>query len=65
MKTITIHAYYHQHDVYEIPLRAWESRLAEHDGNADAALQSFIDWGVDPINDEITDFHAEVEKKDS
>jgi hypothetical protein len=29
----------------------------------DTALQSFIDWGVDPINDEITNFHAKVEMK--
>jgi hypothetical protein len=62
MKAATIHAYYHKHDVYKIPLRAWKARLAEYGGNTDAALQSFIDWGVDPIDEDITEFHAEVAK---
>jgi hypothetical protein len=61
MKTITIHAYYHQHDVYEIPYPAWERRLAECGGNTDMALQSFIEWGVDPIDEDITDFHTNIE----
>jgi hypothetical protein len=65
MDTVTIHAYYHQHDVYEIPRFAWERKLAECGGDADAALQSFIDWGVDPIDGDSTEFYTEVEKKNS
>jgi hypothetical protein len=60
--TITIHAYYHQHDVYEIPRLAWERKLAEYGGDTDAVLQSFIDWGVDPIDGDATEFYAEAAK---
>jgi hypothetical protein len=62
---ITIHAYYHQHDVYKIPCPAWEQKLAECGGNTDKALQSFIEWGVDPIDEYSSEFHTEVEKKGS
>jgi hypothetical protein len=60
MKTVTIYAHYHKHDTYKIPLRSWETKLAEYGGDTDAALRSFIDWGVDPIDDNITNFHTEV-----
>jgi hypothetical protein len=65
MNTVAIQAYYHQHDVYEIPRLAWERKLAECGGDANAALLSFIDWGVDPIDGDTLEFYAEVEKSDS
>jgi hypothetical protein len=60
---VTIHTYYRQHDVYKIPRAAWERKLAVCGGDVDAAIQSFIDWGVDPIDGDTTEFYAEVEVK--
>jgi hypothetical protein len=65
MNMITIHVYYHRHDVYKIPRIAWEKKLAEYGGNVDAAIQNFSDWGVDPIDGDSTEFHTEIEKKGS
>jgi hypothetical protein len=61
--TVTIHTYYRRHDVYKIPRAAWEEKLADCGGDVDETIQSFIDWGVDPLDGDTTEFYAEVENK--
>lgn len=60
--TVTVHTYYHEHDVYEIPRAEWERELAEHGGDKDETLQCFIVHGTDPVNGDTTEFYVEVEE---
>ena len=61
MANVTIHTYYRQHDVYEVPREVWEKELREHGGDVDDAFQCLIVQGIMPEDGDTTEFYAEVE----
>jgi hypothetical protein len=57
-----IHAYYNQHDVYDIPDEEWKRALDENSGDEDAALQGLFEAGIEPADGDSTGFYMEAEK---